>query len=123
MAHFAKLDENNVVTEVIVLNNDVLLDANGDEQESLGVTFCSETFGGTWMQTSYNRSFRGKLAAVGDTYHADIDAFLLPQPYPSWVKSATLLRWEAPVALPNDGNSYSWDEDTMSWVQVEVTMP
>jgi len=77
MAHFAKI-ENGIVQEVIVINNDVLLDENGIEQESLGVQFCVETFGGEWIQTSYNAKIRGKYAGLGDTYNAELDIFKAP---------------------------------------------
>lgn len=77
MAHFARID-NGLVSQVIVVNNDVLLDENGVEQESIGRTFCSQTFGGTWVQTSYNSNFRGKYAGVGDTYDEVNDVFVTP---------------------------------------------
>lgn len=74
IAHFAKI-EDGIVRQVIVVNNEVLKDANGIEQESIGAAFCAETFGGTWVQTSYNANFRGKYAGVGDTYDAELDIF------------------------------------------------
>ena len=74
MAHFAKI-ENNIVTQVIVVNNEVLLDENGVEQESIGAQFCQDTFGGEWVQTSYNGNFRGKYAGVGNTYDPATDTF------------------------------------------------
>lgn len=74
MAHFAKI-EDGVVREVIVVNNEVLLDTNGIEQESIGAQFCHDTFGGTWVQTSYNGNFRGKYAGVGNTYDPETDTF------------------------------------------------
>lgn len=79
MAHFAKLDENNVVTQVIVVSNDVLID-NGDEREELGVQFCHNLFGGRWVQTSYNASFRGVFAGIGFTYDEVKDEFIAPPP-------------------------------------------
>jgi hypothetical protein len=79
MAHFAKLDENNVVTQVIVVSNDVLID-NGDEREELGVQFCQNLFGGRWVQTSYNASFRGVFAGIGFTYDEAKDEFIAPPP-------------------------------------------
>ena len=75
MAHFAKI-ENNTVAQVIVINNEVLLDANGVEQESIGSEFCQDLFGGEWVQTSYNGNFRGKYAGIGDTW--DGTNFTLP---------------------------------------------
>ena len=74
MAHFAKL-ENNIVREVIVVNNEILLDGNGIEQESIGAQFCADTFGGEWKQTSYNANFRGKYAGSGDIYDPVEDVF------------------------------------------------
>ncbi len=77
MAHFARL-ENNIVREVIVINNEVLLDENGIEQESIGSQFCSDTFGGSWVQTSYNGNFRGKYAGSGDIYDPILNIFKTP---------------------------------------------
>lgn len=77
MAHFARL-ENNIVREVIVVNNKVLLDEYGVEQEALGVQFCADTFGGEWKQTSYNGNFRGQYAGVGDVYDPVNDVFTSP---------------------------------------------
>lgn len=78
MAHFAKL-ENNIVQEVIVVNNEVLLDSEGVEQEAIGATFCEELFGGTWIQTSYNGNFRARYAGVGMIYDEARDAFVYPK--------------------------------------------
>ena len=77
MAHFARL-ENNIVRQVIVVNNEVLLDENGVEQEALGAQFCADTFGGEWKQTSYNGSFRGRYAGLGMTYDPVNDVFTYP---------------------------------------------
>ena len=77
MAHFARV-EDGIVREVIVVNNEVLLDENGTEQESIGAAFCHDTFGGEWMQTSYNATFRGKYAGSGDKYDAELDEFVSP---------------------------------------------
>ena len=79
MAHFAKI-EDNTVTQVIVVNNEVLLDSEGVEQEAIGVAFCTELFGGTWLQTSYNANIRGKFAGIGDTYIPELDEFITPEP-------------------------------------------
>ena len=115
MAHFAELDANNVVQRVIVVANKDTADANGNEVESIGVAFCQKLFGGTWVQTSYNGNKRKNYAGVGYTYDADIDAFVPPKPYASWVLNDAA-QWEAPVAIPDDGQMYSWDEDSQSWV-------
>jgi hypothetical protein len=77
MAHFARI-EDNVVREVIVVNNEVLLDSEGVEQEALGIAFCEETFGGTWVQTSYNGNFRGRYAGMNMIYDKDRDEFIIP---------------------------------------------
>lgn len=78
MAHFAKINENNIVTQVIVIANDILLDENLIEQESIGAKFCADTFGGTWIQTSYNNNFRQVFASVGTTYDPIQDVFVIP---------------------------------------------
>ena len=118
MAHFAEIDENNVVTRVIVVANKDTADANGNEAESIGVAFCQRLLGGTWVQTSYHGNIRKNYAGIGYTYRADIDAFVPPQPYPSWVLNNDTAQWEAPVPMPTDGKQYTWDEDTQSWVEV-----
>ena len=78
MAHFAELDENNVVKQVIVVHNNELLDENGVESEQKGIDFCVSLFGGTWVQTSYNATMRGKYAGIGDTYDPIADVFVAP---------------------------------------------
>lgn len=116
MAHFAELDDNNVVKRVIVVHNSVCLDDNGNEVEQLGRDFCANTFGGKWIQTSYNRSFRVHFAGTGHTYNPEIDAFIPKKPFPSWVLNAESLVWEAPTPYPEDDAGYRWDEATLSWV-------
>lgn len=119
MAHYARLDDNNVVTQVIVVANKDTADANGVEKESIGKAFCERLFGGNWVQTSYNGNIRKRYAGIGYTYRADLDAFIAPQPYPSWSLDANT-DWQAPVAMPNDDKMYAWNEATQSWD--EVTM-
>lgn len=119
MAHFAELDENNVVLRVVVVSNDELLDINGVEQEDRGVSFCQNLFGGTWKQTSYNGSIRKNFAFQGCTYDASKDAFIAPQPYASWTLNNTTCVWEPPTPYPTGGGRYTWDEATTSWVEVE----
>jgi hypothetical protein len=119
VAHFAKLNENNVVTQVIVVSNKDTSDASGVEKEHIGAAFCERLFGGTWKQTSYNGNMRKNYAGVGYTYNADIDAFVPPQPYASWVLNETTAQWEAPVAMPDDGGMYTWNEDSQDWVEVQ----
>ncbi len=117
MAHFAKLDENNVVTQVIVVANSDTADAAGVEKEHIGAAFCEKLFGGTWKQTSYNGNIRKNYAGIGYTYGVAIDAFVPPKPYPSWLLDTNTAQWHAPVARPNDGKDYYWDEATQSWVE------
>jgi hypothetical protein len=118
MAHFAEINSDNVVTRVIVVHNNELLDGNGVEREHLGVLFCQSLFGGNWVQTSYNGNFRKNFAGSGYTYDNDRDAFIAPQPFASWVLNESTCRWEAPVTMPDDGKLYQWDEASTSWVEV-----
>lgn len=116
MAHFAKLDENNEVMQVIVVNNAELIDETGQESESRGIAFCQTLFPGTtWRQTSYNGNFRKNYAGLGFTYDPDLDAFIPPKPYNSWILDQASGQWQAPVPPPNDGKMYVWDEDNLSW--------
>ena len=120
MAYFAKLDENNVVTQVISIANSDTADASGVEKEHIGAAFCERLFGGTWKQTSYNNNLRKNYAGIGFTYHEDIDAFVPPKPFASWVLNQETAKWEAPVAMPDDGKKYEWNEDSQSWIQDAV---
>jgi hypothetical protein len=117
MAHFAQLDSNNVVTQVIVVGNKDTADANGVEKEHIGAAFCERLFGGNWKQTSYNGSVRKNYAGVGFTYNAGLDAFVPPKPYASWVLNNDTAQWDAPTPMPTDDKKYSWDEATTSWVE------
>ena len=119
MAHYAAIDENNVVTQVIVVDNKDTADANGVEKEHIGAAFCERLFGGTWMQTSYNGNKRKNYAGIGYTYNADLDAFVPPKPYASWVLNEETAQWNAPVPMPEEG-MWTWDEDTVSWKEVEM---
>ena len=114
MAHYAQIDANNVVTQVVVIDNKDTADAFGVEKEHIGAAFCERLFGGTWKQTSYNGNIRKNYAGIGYTYRADIDAFVAPKPFASWILNADA-QWEAPVAMPTDGQMYTWDEATTSW--------
>jgi hypothetical protein len=118
MAHFAELDQNNVVLRVIVVDNRDTSTPDGTEVESIGVAFCQRLFGGNWVKTSYNGNIRKNYAGIGHTYDSGIDAFIPPKPFPSWVLNQTTAQWEAPVAMPTDGKKYSWDEDVTDWVEI-----
>ena len=116
MAHFAQLDDQNTVLQVIVIHNNELLD-NGVESEAKGVAFCQSLFSGTtWVQTSYNANIRKNYAGIGFTYDSARDAFISPKPFPSWDLNEALCQWEAPVPYPTDGQQYVWDEATQTWV-------
>ena len=118
MAHFAEIDDSNIVTRVIVVNNNECLDDNGNESESVGIARCVELFGGTWVQTSYNARIRKNYAGIGYTWDSGRDAFIPIKPFASWVLDESTCRWKSPVAFPNDGNKYEWDESTTSWKQL-----
>ena len=139
MAHFAQLDSNNVVTQVIVVGNDDTSDSNGVEVESIGVAFCQKLLGAetNWKQTSYNGNMRGNYAGVGYTYMENVstlgvgstDIFIRPQPYASWTVGLSTATWYAPIPEPaltdeqrSAGSYYSWDEsayqadNTTGWI-------
>lgn len=129
MAHFAELNEDNTVKQVIVVHNNELLDDNGNESEQKGINFCVNLFGGTWVQTSYNKNFRKNYAGIGYIYDLTRDAFYAPQPYPSWVLDEEICVWQPPVAAPVNPYTfdqeefwlepvYQWDEATLSWIEV-----
>lgn len=122
MAHFAQLDENNVVTQVIVVANEELL-LDGVENETRGVIFCKSLFGEDtkWVQTSYNATIRKNYAGIGFTYDQDLDAFIAPKPFDSWVLDEETARWEAPTPYPTDGKVYYWSEDDLTWLEVPTT--
>ena len=114
MAHFAEIDANDVVLRVIVIDNKDTSDANGVEKEHIGAAFCERLFGGTWKQTSYNGNIRKNYAGIGYIYNAILDAFIPPQPYPSWILDDDA-QWQPPVAMPTDGQRYEWNEATQTW--------
>ncbi len=126
MAHFAQLDENNVVTQVIVVSNEDTSDANGVEVEEIGVAFCKKLLGAdtNWKQTSYNNNMRVRYAGIGYTYNETLDAFIPPKPYASWVLNETTADWESPVgpapaltAAEIEARSfYRGDEEGGAWV-------
>ena len=117
MAHFAELDDQNTVLRVIVVHNNELLD-NGVESEAKGISFCQSLFPNTrWAQTSYNGNKRKNYAGIGFLYDPIRDAFIPPKPFPSWVLDESTCRWQAPVAYPDDGKRYVWDEASQQWVE------
>ena len=133
MAHFAQIDENSIVQQVIVLNNEDCLDADNNESEAVGVAFCKSLLGSdtNWVQTSYNNNIRFRYAGISSKYDSTNDVFYEQQPYPSWVLNTSTWVWDAPVALPSDAGvddvdnpteyvSYDWDEDSTSWTNRTV---
>jgi hypothetical protein len=120
MAHFAEIDNNNVVLRVVVVDNKDTSDAQGVEKEHIGAAYLERLLGGTWKQTSYNGNIRKNYAGIGYTYNVALDAFVPPKPYPSWVLNSGTAQLEAPVPMPTDGKMYSWDEDSQDWKVAEL---
>ena len=121
MAHFAEINDNNKVTRVIVINNNVLLD-NEQESEIKGIDFCESLYGHrNWVQTSYNNNFRYNYAGIGYTWDSENNAFYEPQPFPSWSLNENFI-WVAPIPMPEDDNIYAWDEENQEWKIIEITI-
>ena len=120
MAHFTKLGKGNIVEEVHVVNNEVITDNDGNEQEQLGVDFLNNLFGtrDVWKQTSYNGNFRKNYAGKGYTYDQERDAFIPPKPFNSWTLNEETCLWEAPTAYPDDGKFYNWNEENQTWDEI-----
>jgi hypothetical protein len=120
MAHFAQLDENNLVTQIIVVANDELL-LDGVENENKGIAFCKSLLGDDtrWAQTSYNGNIRKNYAGIGYKYDSDRDAFISPKPFNSWILDEETCRWQAPTPMPTDGGIYNWVEDDLNWQLLE----
>ena len=127
MASFAKIGLNNKVIAVHSVHNDILKDANGVEQEVLGVEFLTNLHGwAIWKQTSYNGNIRKNYASIGYTYDEDRDAFIPKKPFASWILNEETCQWEAPIARPeltqeqiDNKNYYIWNESTTTWDIVE----
>ena len=121
MAHFCKLGVGNIVEQVVVVNNEVITDNDGNEQEQLGVDFLNNLYGtrDVWKQTSYNATIRKNFAGIGFKYDQTRDAFIPPKPFNSWILNETTCLWEAPVAKPDDENRYTWNETNQTWELVE----
>jgi hypothetical protein len=117
MAHFAKLDENNNVIDVNVVDNSDVNDLPFPESEPVGIEFLTNWSGGysNWKQTSYNANFRTNYAAVGGVYDSENDVFINPSPFASWVLNTELWVYDPPFPKPDDGKAYYWDEPSVSW--------
>ena len=120
MAHFAKLDDQNIVIDVNVVNNETLNNLPFPESENVGVAFLTNWSSGytNWKQTSYNANFRKNYAGIGYTYDAVLDAFIAPKPYSSWLLDTNTCQWQPPIPYPADEKRYQWDEEAQSWVEV-----
>lgn len=124
MAHFAELDNNNIVVRVIVV---------ADENEADGENWCRNLLGGFWKKTSYNTQagvhstggtpFRKNYAGIGYSYDPTRDAFIPPKPFNSWVLNENTCVWDPPTPMPSDGKLYRWDEDTLAWVEMPDITP
>jgi hypothetical protein len=110
MSHFAELDQNNIVTRVLVCDNSM---------PNEGYDWLLENLGGTWIQTSYNSTIRKNFAGIGYVYDPVKDAFIAPKPFESWILNDDSCKWEAPVAYPTDGFTYDWIESSQSWQLAE----
>jgi len=134
MAYFSKLNSENIVETVISINNAVITDSNGIEQEQLGVDFINQLYktNDIWKKTSYNtrvgkyfnsdntlgdqsKAFRKNYAGIGYTYDSQRDAFIPPKPFNSWILNETTCNWNAPIAYPTDGQKYTWNEEILNW--------
>ena len=120
MAHFAKLNLENIVEQVISINNSVITDNNGVEQEQLGVDFINKLYNtrDVWKQTSYNNNIRKNFAGIGYHYDQTRDAFIAPKPFNSFILNEDTCKWEAPVAYPTDGGRYKWNETNLNWEEI-----
>lgn len=120
MAHFARLDENDIVTAVIVVDNAWLDDGTGVENEAQGIDALQAWSGWQhWAQTSYNNNIRARYAGIGYQLDRVRDAFIAPKPYPSWVLDEATTNWVAPVPKPEEG-FWRWDEETLAWIETEL---
>lgn len=121
MAHFAQIDGNNLVVQVLVTD---------DRKPNEGHDWLVERFGGTWIKTSFNTyggqhlkggtPLRKNFAGPDFTYDPDLDAFIPPKPTESWVLNEETCLWESPIPYPDDGKSYVWDEDSVNWIEAPV---
>ena len=133
MAYFAKLGTGNIIEKVISINNSVITDSNGVEQEQLGVDFINKLYNtrDVWKQTSYNNNIRKNFAGIGYQYDQQRDAFIAPKPFNSWILNEDTCRWEAPIPYPTTytknlvnglGNPikdpYKWNETNLNWEEI-----
>lgn len=119
MAHFANIDSNGIVQQIVVVDNTIIENVSGYENEHIGAAFLNDLIGQelTWKQCSYNNNFRKQYPSLGSRYDSEFDVFILPQPFPSWSLNSNH-DWEAPNPKPSDGQDYYWDESQLSWIIV-----
>lgn len=115
MAHFAQIDENNIAIQVLVTDNN---DINGDE----GYQWLVNNLGGTWIKTSYNGNIRKNFAGVGFYYSEELDAFIPPKPYESWILDEVTATWTPPIERPDSTASYDWNEQEQSWIEFDSSL-
>jgi hypothetical protein len=118
MAHYAFLDENNIVVEVITGVDETELIEGKDPE-----TWYAEFRGLPCKRTSYNNNYRKNFAGQGYFYNEELDAFISPRPYLAWILNEETARWEPPVAMPSDGGYYKWDDDSASWIEQTSLAP
>jgi hypothetical protein len=133
MAHYAELNEINEVIHVIYMDNELIIDENGNEVEELGIQHLHTHHGSDrrWVRTSYNGNFRGKYAGLGYTYRSDLDMFIEPKPCESWVLNIETKDWESPIGEPpeltqqeiDSGSYYQWNEENGEWALETLTSP
>jgi hypothetical protein len=127
MAHFAQLDENNVVMNVIRVADHVILDENGNESEEIGINYLKSIISGNykWVQTSYNDNIRYRYAHIGGIYDEESDAFYFKKPYPSWTINRDEFGWDPPSPKPEEQEGYviQWNEDNVSWEYIKLPEP
>jgi hypothetical protein len=129
MAHYAQLDQNNNVIQVVVIDTNDTLNSQGIEDEIVGINFCKQLYGSDtiWKRTSYNNNIRVRYAGIGMIYNEELDAFIYPQPYPSWTLNKDTADWEAPIPRPELSKEeldnkfyYEWNEDTKNWILLKL---
>jgi hypothetical protein len=114
MAHFAEIDENNVVIQILVTDNNA---------PNEGYDWLVENLGGTWVQTSYNGNIRKNFAGIGFTYNSELDAFIAPKPFDSWLLDEETCQWKSPTPYPTDGFTYFWNEAELAWELADFSEP
>jgi hypothetical protein len=115
MAHMAEINADNIVQRVIVVDNNDMKDAEGNESETVGAAFCNTLLGGIWKQTSYNGNTRKNYAGIGYTFDEGRDAFIPPKPYSKWVLNEDSCNWESPVAHPEGDTPHIWNDNKGEW--------